>query len=401
MSTDDPSSAETAGVPDSVGRGRPAPTIELTANERLAAAGPRIGGMGRLIAAAIGGGVVALLGYVAVDAALRPGQDSEALQARLASTELQLKELATRPAALQSDPAVVAALSERVAKMESTLAGLRSTTAAETVLTGRIAALEGQLKSGGETVANLSRRADEAAALAREARQRADANAAAVADLTQKVAKLSVAPVERAELEALATRILAMESSAKALATELSKRQAEAVTDPAVRFAVATAGLRDAVDRGLPYAALLTIAKTYVVDPKQLAPLEPFAATGVPTASALAQQLSELMPALYQAAGVGPRDHGLLERLAANAEKLVRLRSVQDAPAGTDPSAMVARIEIKVAHADIPGALAELAKLPADVRAPAADWVKRAEARAAAVQSGNRIAANALAALGK
>ena len=401
MSTDDPSSAETAGVPDTTNRRRPAPTIELAANERPAApsAGPRMGSTGRLVAAAIGGGVVALLGYLAVDV-LRPGQDNEALQARLASTELQLRELATRPAAFQSDPAVVAALSERIAKTESALAGLRSSASADAALTGRITALEGQVKSSGETVANLNRRADETATLARETRQRADANAAAVADLTQKVTKLAAAPVERAELEALAKRIVAMESSAQALAAELSKRQAEAVTDPAVRFAVAAAALRDAVDRGVPYAQFLTIAKSYVVDPKRLAPLEPFAATGVPSAAVLAQQLSELMPALYQAAGVAPRDHGLLDRLAANAEKLVRLRPVQDVP-GADPSAMVVRVEVKAAHADIAGALAELAKLPVNVRAPAEDWIKRAESRAAAVQSGNRIAADALTALGK
>ena len=403
MSTDDPSTAETAGASDA-NRRRPAPTIDLAANERPAAPGPvpRSGGIGRLIGAAIGGGVVALLGYLAVDAALRSGQESgEAVQARLASTELQLKELATRPAAFQSDPAVVAGLGERIAKVESALAGLRSASPADVALAGRIATLEDQLKGSGQTVATLSRRADETATLAREARQRADANAATITDLSQKVTKLAAAPVERAELEALAKRIVAMESSAKAIADELSKRRAEAVTDPAVRFAVAAAALRDAVDRGVPYAPLLAIAKTYVVDPKQLAPLEPFAATGVPTVAALTQQLSELAPAIYQAAGVAPRDNGLLDRLAANAEKLVRLRPVQDMPPGTDPSAMVARIEVKAAHADIAGALAELAKLPANVRAPADDWIKRAEARTAAIQSGNRIAADALAALGK
>jgi hypothetical protein len=35
------------------------------------------------------------------------------------------------------------------------------------------------------------------------------------------------------------------------------------------------------------------------------------------------------------------------------------------------------------------------------VRAPTQDWIKRAEARTAAIQSSNQIAAEALAALGK
>jgi hypothetical protein len=394
MSTDDPSTAETADAD----RRRPAPTIELPATEVAgeprssagAAAGPspapRTGGIGRLIAAAIGGGVVALLGYLAADTALRSGPDAAAVQARLASTELQLRELATRPAAFQSDPAVVAALSERVAKVESALAGLRASTPADPALAGRITALEGQVKSSGEIVANLSRQAD--------------ANAAAVADLTQKVTRLTAAPVERSDLDALAKRIAAIESSEKALTAELAKRQAEVTTDRAVRFAVAAAALRDAVDRGVPFAPLLSVAKPYVADAQQLAPLEPFASTGVPTVAALAQQLSELAPTLFQAAGVAPRDNGLFDRLAANAEKLVRFRSVQDVP-GSDAGATVARIEIKAAHSDIAGALAELAKLPANVRAPAEDWIKRTEARTAAIQSGNRLAADALAALGK
>ena len=142
------------------------------------------------------------------------------------------------------------------------------------------------------------------------------------------------------------------------------------------------------------------MTKPFVNNAKQLAPLEVFAATGVPTVATLSRQLSELTPALYQAAGVPPRDNGLFERLAANAEKLVRIRPVQDVP-GSDPNAVVMRIELRAVHSDIAGALAEFAKLPANVREPAEDWIKRAEARAAAIQSGNQIAAEALAALGK
>jgi hypothetical protein len=167
-----------------------------------------------------------------------------------------------------------------------------------------------------------------------------------------------------------------------------------------VRFVVASAALRDAVERGQPFASLLATIKPLVKDGKQLAPLEAFAATGVPSAVTLSRQLTELAPALYQAAGVAPREDGLFERLTANAERLVRIRPVHDVP-GTDPSAVIARIEFKAAHFDADGALVELAKLPDNVRAPAQDWIKRMQARTAAIQSSNQIAAEALAALGK
>ncbi len=423
MSTDDASTAGTAGPPNSQNRRRPAPTIELAATEvrddaqsraeasahvgeglegaELNTGGRTVSSTWRLVGAAVGGGLVALLGFLAVDTALRSGQGDGLLEARLARAEQQVRELAERPAPAQSDPAAVTALTGRLAKVESTLAGLRPPPSADPALANRIATIEGEVKSSGEIVAILSRRTDDTATLARETRQRADVNAAAIAELGPKVARLGASPVvERGDHDALSKRVAAIESSEKALAAELAKRPVEGATDRAVRFAVAAAALRDAVDRGAPFAQLLATTKPFVADSKQLAPLEVFAATGVPSVAVLAQQLSELAPALYQAAGVAPRDNGLFDRLAANAERLVRLRPVQDVP-GTDPAAMVARIEFRAVHSDIAGALTELARLPANVRAPAEDWIKRAEARTAAIQSGNRIAADALAALGK
>ncbi len=263
-----------------------------------------------------------------------------------------------------------------------------------------MAAIEGEVKSSGEIVAILSRRNDETATLAREARQRADVNAAAIAELGQKIARLGISPVERSDLDALSKRVASIEANEKAMAAELAKRPVLGATDPAVRFVVASAALREAVDRGVPFAPVLAMTKPFVKDAKQLAPLEVFAATGVPSVATLSRQLSGLAPALYQAAGVPPRDNGLIERLTANAEKLVRIRPVQDVP-GSDPIAVIMRVELRAAHSDLAGALTELAKLPANVREPAEDWIKRAEARTAAIQSGNQIAAEALAALGK
>ncbi len=50
---------------------------------------------------------------------------------------------------------------------------------------------------------------------------------------------------------------------------------------------------------------------------------------------------------------------------------------------------------------DFTGALAELNALPANVRAPAEDWIKKVEARNAAMDASRRVVADALAALGK
>ena len=58
---------------------------------------------------------------------------------------------------------------------------------------------------------------------------------------------------------------------------------------------------------------------------------------------------------------------------------------------GEDADAILSRIEAKAAHADIAGALAELAKLPPAVRAPALAWIAKAEARDKAVDASRRL----------
>ncbi len=101
---------------------------------------------------------------------------------------------------------------------------------------------------------------------------------------------------------------------------------------------------------------------------------------------------------MQRAAGTATRDGGILDRLQANAEKLVRIRPIEGVP-GEDANAILSRIEVKAAHGDIAGALAELAKLPPSVRAPALAWIAKAEARGKAVDASRRLAAEALAAL--
>ena len=95
----------------------------------------------------------------------------------------------------------------------------------------------------------------------------------------------------------------------------------------------------------------------------------------------------------------GPRQR-IPGQAAANAEKLVRIRPL-DEVAGSDPAAIVARVEVKAARADLAGALAELAKLPDAARAPAEAWIKQAQARAAAIDASRKLAADALSGLSK
>ncbi len=110
--------------------------------------------------------------------------------------------------------------------------------------------------------------------------------------------------------------------------------------------------LRSAVERGEPFAQELAAVKPLVPDAAATVPLEPFAATGVPRTAALARELSQLGGAMLNAAGAPPRDGGIMDRLAQNAERLVRIRPINEAP-GDDPATVVARADAKATHGDL------------------------------------------------
>ena len=131
-----------------------------------------------------------------------------------------------------------------------------------------------------------------------------------------------------------------------------------------------------------------------------LAPLEIFAASGVPTDAALAQEFTRVAPAIIRAAGSPARDGSFLERLQSNAGKLVRIRPA-DEPAGDDPDAIVARAETRVRAGDLASAITELTKLTPAARAPAQTWIAKAQARGAALAGSRQFATDALAALGE
>jgi hypothetical protein len=319
--------------------------------------------------------------------------------ARLAQMEIQLRDLAGRPAPASLDPKQLDALSSRLAQLESSLSTRLATAEGAARSAGDTAKAASDAaktatdtgKAASDTAALANRRIDETAALAREARSQADAAASTASRNNPESA--------RADLEALANRIAAVEKNATAAEAELAKRVAAPPDDRAGRLAVAALSLRGTVERGDPFTTELVAAKALGADPKTLAALEPYAAAGLPSPSSLSRELGKIAPQMQRAAGT-TAENGFIEKLQANAERLVRIRPIEDVP-GDDPATVIGRIEIKTAQNDIAGALAELRKLPAPVRAPAEDWARRAEGRNAALESAKSFAATALAALGK
>jgi hypothetical protein len=161
--------------------------------------------------------------------------------------------------------------------------------------------------------------------------------------------------------------------------------------DNAARLALSAEVLRSAVAVGAPYADELDEVKALGGDEKILAALAPFAASGLPTAHALARELSAVLPQMLKIAGTPPPSANFLAKLEANANQLVRIRPVH-APPGNDVLAVLARLDVDSANADIPAALADLAKLPAKLRAAAAVWIGKAKAQQVALHAARALA---------
>jgi hypothetical protein len=377
-------------------RRRPAPTIDLPATEVKPADAPppqeeekkeqeekehkteipepgTTSGSKRPIAFAVVAGIVAgaaaVLGTLWLMGTLPLARPSEDVAPRVAALEAQLN-------TIEKNTGNAATLAGRIDKLEQTVTNLPAVSA-DPASGERLTAIESALKALGVTLAALNRRAEESATAGTAARQHADAAAKAVA--------------------ALEARLAAMERSTKATQDKVAQ---DSGADLVARRALAAVALRDAVARGVPYAAELAIVKQLGTDAQPLAALEPFAQSGIPSEAELGRQMSTLLPKMVEARGAdASRTGGFFERLQANASKLVREQPIGE-PEGDDPSAVLARIEVKAAHHDLAGIQAELAKLPPDIRAPAEPWTGKLAARDAALAAARKLAADSAAALG-
>ena len=300
-----------------------------------------------------------------------------------------------RPA--PSDGAAVAELSARLKKIESAQPA-PAQPQPDPALASRLATTEAAAKLQADQLAAFNRRLDQAAGAAQDALTRAKeaaASAAAAADAAKSAGQGGVA---RGDLDALATRIAALEGAIKKLTDET--RQTASADDRALRLALASATLRAAVERAAPFGAELAAAKSLGADPADIAALEPFAANGLPSAASLAHELTALLPALQQAVEPASSNATFLDRLERNAQRLVRITPAE-APAGDDPVTVVTRIGVDAARADLAAALADIAKLPDAAKSLAAAFVQKAQARNAALAASAKLAADALKSLGK
>jgi hypothetical protein len=328
------------------------------------------------------------------------------LSARLAALEARVRDSRPAPAPVPlaaPAPANTKALDDlaaRIAKLEAAPAGARPA-APDPAVTNKLNSLEAAIKPLDEAVAANNKRDAELQTTLRDTSSRLDATSKMVSNFIDEQKQKPA--VDKADVTQLDTRIAAIENATKSLAANTAAAgAADKTADRNLRVAIVALALRDAVERGSPYAPELAALKSLTGNAQALAPLEPLAATGVPSQVALARELAAAVPAMSRAAQTGPNptDGNFLQRLEARASQFVQVRPVGDA-AGDDAAAIVARIGAEAGRADIAGAVGDISKLPPPAQALAQPFLAKVQTRDAAIATAQRVVADALAALGK
>lgn len=309
-----------------------------------------------LFGAAIALGVVALYGQELIG-----GDGSQST--RVAAVEGKLDAVGRDVAALReragqtAQTADTSAIEARISELARTIDGSGA----------RVAALEGEIRglAGREQAPTIDPAAVDALA------KRVDGLEAKIADAPTREAIAELGARIDAAVKPLDEKIAALDAALKA----------RPVGDPAARLVTAFAAIDQAVAAGRPFPAELAAAKAAGGD---VAPLEPYAASGAPTKAALGAELRDVMaklPPLKPAA-----DASVFDRLVASAGSVVKVTPAT-APAGSAPADVRARVTAKASAVDLEGALADIEALDPDAKAATAAWADKAKARLAAEEA--------------
>jgi hypothetical protein len=366
-------------------------------------------------------------GAIAVMVALSFLGPAESIDA-LTDLEARTVELRQRTDALEARPpadpsAGVAALGQRLDALTATLGGVEgkvsalasappaaaapSTDAPAAVspeLSARLDAVEALAKQASAAPAaaspELNARLDAVEALAKQASaQASDAATQASNAATQATSATERPTVSPDALTALGDKLTGLEQrvAAVAKANEASARGAAQLA--------ALGTLREAVLRGVPFAAELAAARSLLGPPGDvLQPLDAYAAGGVPTGPVLLQRLTAAKaqestastapapaaasPTAEAPAAPAPADEGFFAKLTRSAEGLVSVRRAEGTAAATssETDAAYGRVAAALSRDDMAGAAREIEALPAEAREAAqpiaADIAARSKALA-------------------
>lgn len=179
-----------------------------------------------------------------------------------------------------------------------------------------------------------------------------------------------------ADLAPLQARLAELEHT---LATTTQVQLAE--KERLIALALGSLALKEALDKGAPFAAELEFVRNLLHAGSDLSNLENYANSGVPTIGALLARYPETAKQMLRADM--PEDAGFFGRTFAYLRSLVSVRPVGDVP-GETSDAILARTEFRLQQGNSEDAWRVFQTLPDRARQAAPEWGKDLAARAGA-----------------
>ncbi|MBA1155054.1 hypothetical protein [Microvirga mediterraneensis] len=336
----------------------------------------------------------------------QPQADTQALEDRLKALESARGDLDQRFQAIQDTARQAASQAEAALNRpmpeapqpppqnEAALTDLSNRlTELSNGLSGRLAGLEEQVKANAQGATNAA-----------NAAQQLDGR---IADLDRRLAdqdrRFSEAERRFSETERRFTdtdrRFSEQEQRLAALSQQAqeSTRNAEAASQTGTKVVLA-GRLNDALNSGTPYAEVLDGVKKAGADASRVAPLEPFAQQGAPTAAALARSFDPVETAILRESR-GPTN-SWSDRLLRMADRVVTVKPVNE-QGTTGVSALVVRIRQALERGDVVEAAAAWDALPEPSRRLSEEWGRQVKAVAEAHRAAQAISSDALATLNR
>lgn len=187
----------------------------------------------------------------------------------------------------------------------------------------------------------------------------------------------------KGKLDETAGKMDKVEAQMASVANRLQQTEAKVNAprdDVDVARAIASAGLKAAIDRGGPFQVELQTLASVAPNDDAVAALQAFAAKGVPSRSDLIKRYPDAADQMLAVLNKSVAGQSLSDRLFKSAFSVIKVRPVGNVE-GTSPEAIIARIGDKLQGGDLPGALKEWDTLPDNLKAAGQEYRAALEAR--------------------
>ncbi len=354
-----------------------------------------------LMAGVIGGviGAVALVLAVTFYPSLVTRSAPE-LEARLEALENQ------EPAAAGVSEEDLASLTDRVAKLESTIdsmadqAAKGGSVADAAAVSQQIDEAEQRLESKIEQrLADLPKQQGEQQQGAdpqavADLRQQIDSLKSEIATLAATQAKTNAGEsVDEADISALKERVAKLEGELPDISSAVKQTSDEARS---AAMTASLADLRTAVQSGGSYEAELADYKDLAPAEADLAPLPAHAAEGIATMPELVAAFEPARDKAF-ATEVEPAEEGFFDTLLSSAGSVVKVRRLDGAGEGNSSEAILTRTRAALEEGELEKAISEVETLKPAPKEAMGDWLAAAKARANAQATLKKLTASDLA----